>query len=99
MIRHGLAVAALLVGTLPAGANAIERACNRSDRQGATPQLCACIAGVADATLTRRDIRVAARFFEDPQRAQDIRQSDRPRDEAFWDRYRVFGTSAERACS
>jgi len=83
----------------PLDANPVERACNRSDRSAANARLCSCIGGVARATLSRRDMRQAARFFRDPARAEEMRMSDRSRDEAFWDRYSEFGEAAESQCS
>ncbi|WOI56955.1 hypothetical protein [Palleronia sp. LCG004] len=80
-------------------AGVIERACLGSDRSQASRGLCGCIQQVADVTLTRRDQRVAARFFKDPHRSQEIRQSDNPNDELFWRKYRSFGTTAENYCS
>ncbi|MEM6408089.1 MAG: hypothetical protein AAF700_06680 [Pseudomonadota bacterium] len=54
---------------------------------------------MADRHLSDRDQRLAASFFSNPQRAQDIRQSDRRADEAFWGRYKVFIASSERYCA
>ena len=88
----------LTVGA-PLEANPIERACNGSDRSAANPQLCSCIGGVARATLSRRDMRQAARFFRDPARAEEMRMSERRSDEAFWDRYSDFGDAAAAQCS
>jgi hypothetical protein len=80
-------------------AGPIERACNNSDRGAANPALCACIQQAADLTLSNRDQNRAARFFDDPHEAQEIRQSDRARDEDFWRRYRAFGETAEAYCA
>ena len=93
--------AALLVPLVPApaSASALERACLRSDRPQATRALCRCIGSVADQTLTRAEQRRAARFFRDPQLAQDVRMSRSARDNEFWTRYRAFGAAAERRCS
>ena len=88
----------LAVGA-PVEANPIERACNRSDRSAVSARLCSCIGSVARATLSRRDMRQAARFFRDPDRAEQLRMSNRRRDEAFWDRYSEFGEAAESQCS
>ena len=41
---------------------------------------------------------MAAEFFDDPHRAQEIRQSDRRSHEAFWQRYKNFGQTAEIFC-
>lgn len=76
----------------------INSACLTSDRRARSRQLCGCIQAVANTTLSRSEQRTAARFYRDPQRAQDIRQSDRSSHEAFWQRYRAYADSAERIC-
>ncbi|MCM2561498.1 hypothetical protein M8756_05685 [Lutimaribacter sp. EGI FJ00015] len=98
---HAVILATFLLPLLPvaaAQAGPIDRACNASPRKQKSISLCACIQRVADASLTRREQRQAARFFSDPHRAQETRQSDRPGDELFWKRYRAFGDLAERTC-
>lgn len=94
------ALAAVVAGlaTGPAAAGPISSACLASGRAQATPQLCGCIQQAADRTLSRADQRAAAKFFRDPHQAQEVRQSSRPRDEAFWLRYRDFGATAEAWC-
>ncbi|MGI1660806.1 hypothetical protein ACRDNQ_01085 [Palleronia sp. KMU-117] len=85
-----------LGGTAMAGT--IERACLSSDRPGISRSLCGCIQQAADLTLSTKDQRLAASFFKDPHRAQEVRQSDRRSDEEFWERYVNFGTAAETYC-
>ena len=80
-------------------AGPIERACLSSPRQGANWRLCGCIQRVADQTLTHADQRMAAKFFSDPHRAQEVRQSSNIRHEEFWTRYKEFGATAAAACS
>ena len=80
-------------------AGPIESACLRSDRQAASRSLWGCIQNVADSVLTYGDQRRAAGFFSNPQKAQDVRQSDRSSDEAFWLRYKAFGENAESYCA
>ena len=58
-----------------------------------------CIQAVADRMLTRDDQRLAASFFKDPQRAQDVRMSKTDRDNLFWDRYERFGQAAAQNCN
>lgn len=77
---------------------AIADACVRAGRQGATRQRCGCIQAVADRDLSGADQRLAVTFFADPHRAQEIRQSDNPRHEAFWQRYKAFAARAEAQC-
>ncbi|MDJ0860314.1 MAG: hypothetical protein QNI90_14780 [Dinoroseobacter sp.] len=93
--------ASLLIGPVTpwkAHAGTIEQACLQSDRSG-TRTLCGCIQDVADITLSRSDQRKAAKFFDNPQRAQDVRMSDRRSDERFWDRYQEFGNAARAYCA
>lgn len=92
-----LGLSGLALSTARAGP--IARACLASDREAATPALCACIQAIADQTLVRKEQRFAAGFFADPQQAQDIRQSDDPRHEAFWKRYTYFADVAGTACA
>lgn len=95
------ALSALVLPLAPAAVQAsqIESACNRSDRAAASRPLCRCIQQVANQTLNRSDQRQAARFFRDPDRAQQVRASRDDRDRAFWQRYRAFVTAAEQRCA
>lgn len=76
----------------------ISRACLSSDRKARNSRLCGCIQTVANQSMSGADQRKAARFFSSPQRAQDVKMSDRPSDDAFWDRYKVFAERSERSC-
>lgn len=95
----GIAMSASVM-TAPAAdaGTTIERACMKSNRRAASRPLCKCIQRVADQILTRSDQRRAAKFFKDPQKAQDMRQSDNASHEDFWKRYKAFGTSAGNVC-
>ena len=101
------AAAGLLMMTAPAPVqaqtlglgNPIESACNRSDRANNNRALCRCIGQVARNHLTRAEQRRAARFFRDPQMAQEIRMSRAPGDREFWRNYRAFGQAAEVSCA
>lgn len=105
-MKHVLFLPALLlafsfvgaVAPLPAGANPIERACLQSNRSAANRTLCSCVGQAAQRTLTGSQMREGARFFSDPQRAQDVRQSDRRRHEEMWQAWRNFGDTAEQMC-
>lgn len=90
------ALCALLAG--PVFANEIERACLRSDRPGKSRALCGCIQDAANLTLSSRDQRLAASFFANPDRAQQVRTSDARKNEVFWQRYEAFGRTAEQYC-
>ncbi|PIE11846.1 MAG: arginine transporter [Rhodobacterales bacterium] len=76
----------------------IGKACSGSDRSAANPRLCNCIQSVANRTLSRADQRRAAPFFEDPDKAQEMRARDDAGSEAFWRRYKDFAEAAERSC-
>ena len=94
-------LAAFFVPAIPvstAEAGPIGRACLASARKQKTPELCGCIQRAADEALTRSEQRKAARFFRDPHRAQEVRQSDNPANERFWDRYTAFGARAVEMC-
>jgi len=90
--------ATMMFAPVPALAGPIENACNRSDRSAATRAMCRCIDNVAQHTLTRAEQRRAARFFANPDEAQSVRMSRSAADNAFWARYRAFGSSAETYC-
>lgn len=90
---------AITLPMIPVLAGPIEHACNRSDRGAASPVLCSCIQSTANQTLSRADQRKAARFFRDPDLAQEVRMSPSAADNAFWARYRAFGDAAGRRCA
>ena len=93
-------VAAMLpLMTTTAAAGPIERACLGSDRQAANRALCGCIQQVADMTLQGGDQRRAAAFFKDPEKANATWLSQSAADDAFWDRYKNFGTTAAANCA
>lgn len=97
----GAVLAALVLPLMLSAAQAgpIERACLRSDRDAANRQICSCIQQVADMTLRDGDQRRAAGFFADPDRAHDTWMSQRSSDDAFWERYKNFGATAEAYCA
>ena len=100
MILSATAVSlASILSVQAVDARTIETACLRSDRTAATRVLCSCIQRVADEMLSFGDQRRAARFFRDPDLAQQIRMSGSPGDNAFWTRYRAFGDRAEARCA
>ncbi len=96
-----LAVAALVMVASCSGrgvSGPIGSACLSSGRSSASPVLCSCIQGVADQSLSGSDQRQAAKFFDDPDEAQETRTSDNPSTEAFWRRYRAFSDAASATC-
>lgn len=96
-----LALAGVIAPVVPAplDAGTITRACMKSDRKAANRRLCVCIQRAARKTLSSSDQRMAASFFKDPHRSQEIRQSDRSSHETFWKRYKKFSERAKQMCS
>ena len=86
---------AMMSGAAMAGP--IEKACMASDR-GGNRSLCGCIQQAADMTLSGGDQRRAAKFFKDPERAHATWVSQSSSDDAFWERYKSFGQTAEAYC-
>ncbi|MFC5567015.1 arginine transporter [Rubellimicrobium aerolatum] len=76
----------------------IGRACMAGGRDAASARLCSCVQGVANQSLSGSDQKRAAQFFTEPDAAQQVRTSDRPGDEAFWERYRAFADRAAAIC-
>jgi hypothetical protein len=92
------ALAATLMAA-PASAGPIERACLQSSRTAANGAVCACIQTVADQTLRGQDQRKAAKLITNPDAAHEVWLSKRPGDDAFWERYKNFGATAEAYCA
>ena len=95
----GLALGLLLCVTGQASAQSIERACLHSDRDAKNRALCGCIQQAADLMLSANDQKLAATFYRDPDKAQEIRQSRRLNSEKFWDRYKEYAATAVKYCS
>lgn len=76
----------------------ISQACQKSDRSNANRQVCGCIQSIANRSLTNSDQKLAASFYNDPQKAQDVKMSKSTSHDAFWDRYKLYATQSERAC-
>ncbi|MDT8856932.1 hypothetical protein RNZ50_18215 [Paracoccaceae bacterium Fryx2] len=103
-MKRTVLAAALVALALPfassvATAGPISSACLRSDGGSGNRALCNCIQQVADQTLRGGDQRKAAKFFQNPDEAQKVRMSKRDSDNAFWARYKAFGTMAEASCA
>lgn len=94
-----LAVALTAVPMTMTTAGTIERACIKMDRKAATRSTCSCIQKVANRNLSRKDQKMAAKFFNDPHLAQETRQSDNSSKERFWLRYKAWGEKANQQCS
>lgn len=89
----------LILAASAAQAGPIEAACNASNRAKGDTALCACIQQAADRTLHRSEQRRAAKFFEDPHQAQEVRMSKSAADNEFWARYRGFADMAQAFCA
>ena len=63
----------LLLAACGGARGEIGQACAASDRRAANTALCNCIQAAANQHLNARDQRLAATFFEDADRAQEIR--------------------------
>ena len=101
-MRKFLILGALATTTACGGGGKVSgdvgQACMDAGRRDASPALCTCVQQVANRTLSSRDQSRAVAFFDDPQLAQDTRQSDRSSDEAFWGRYKAFTELATEIC-
>lgn len=97
VMKHILTATIIALLASPVAAGKIERACKSSERRVAA-SLCVCIQRVADNQLTRTDQHLAAKFFKDPDLAQETRQSDDKHKEKFWLRYKAFGAMADKTC-
>jgi hypothetical protein len=103
-MKNLILAAALVAAAIPltatlVNAGPIERACLRSDRQAAGRAVCACIQQVADMTLRGADQRRAAKLINDPDTAHKVWLSKSAADDAFWERYKNFGATAEAYCA
>lgn len=93
-----LAIVAILGSCGSRVSGVIAESCVESDRRAANARLCSCIQQVANRTLNGSDQRLAATFFENSERANDVKIDDSRSADAFWTRYRAFTRAAERSC-
>ncbi|MDC0738140.1 hypothetical protein N6L24_07605 [Cognatishimia sp. SS12] len=99
ILSMALAVALVPLQAEITQAGPISTACIKSDRKAVSRRLCNCLQSVANSELSRSDQRIAASFFKDPHKAQEIRQSDRRTHEKFWLRYKGYGQTVAAACT
>lgn len=97
LLAAAAALAMPVLSPMTAEAGPIRNACLRTDKGNRS--VCSCIQQVADMTLRGADQRRAAKFFSDPDKAQDTFLSQRASDDAFWERYKAFGAQAEAYCA
>ncbi|AXI48051.1 hypothetical protein C1J03_19820 [Sulfitobacter sp. SK012] len=77
----------------------VQKACQSQGRKKASRARCGCIQAVADRSLSGGDQRRGAKFFKEPEKAQEVRQSDRDGDERFWREWKEFGSKAATLCA
>ena len=77
----------------------IYSACRAAGRKQASRERCGCVQAVANQSLIEAEQRRGAGFFKDPHEAQEVRQSDRAKDERFWLRWRAYTDAAEQICT
>jgi hypothetical protein len=53
---------------------------------------------VANSSLNIRERRKVAKWFKNPDKAEQVRMSDRSSDEALWQKYKAFGKQAKKSC-
>ncbi|MDA5092493.1 hypothetical protein O2N63_00120 [Aliiroseovarius sp. KMU-50] len=87
-----------VVASTPVSAGSIQKACLSADRSSASRNLCGCIEDVAGAMLSRSEQSRVVKFFKDPHKSQELRQSDRRTDEKFWQKYKQFGEAVSTYC-
>ncbi len=73
-------------------------ACTIHNRKRANAQRCGCIQAAADLTLSQSQQQRAVRFFAEPELLQQMKLSDTPANERFWDAWAQFAETAELMC-
>ncbi len=77
----------------------INSACLADGRRAASRARCGCVQAVADMELSPTDQRRGARYFKDPHRLQEVRQSDNAGNERFWAAWKAYGQRAAQLCA
>lgn len=83
---------------LPFATGPIYSACQSGNRKAATRARCGCVQAVADQELSSADQRRATRYFKDPHKLQEVRQSDNAGNERFWLAWKAYGQRAAEVC-
>lgn len=76
----------------------IQKACQSSDRKARSRARCGCIQAVANDKLTSAQQRRGARYWKNPGKLQDVRQSDNANNEVFWRAWKAYGQAAAAVC-
>lgn len=77
----------------------IQQACQAQRRKAASRARCGCVQAVADKQLSPADQRRGAKYFKNPAKLQEIRQSDNAGNERFWKAWKAYGQTAAALCS
>ena len=91
-------VPAAPVAVRPFANGPLAKACMGSDRKARSRALCGCIQAVANTTLSGAQQSMAVSFYNDPHKAQTVRQSDSSAHERFWQDYTAYSEAAQRTC-
>ena len=83
---------------LPFATGPIYRACQAEGRKAASNARCGCVQAVADQSLSGADQARGAKYFANPGRLQEVRQSDNAGNERFWLAWKAFGQDAAAQC-
>ena len=83
---------------LPFARGPIFKACQADNRKAASRARCGCVQAVADQSLSASDQKRGTRYFTDPGKLQEVRQSDNPGNERFWLAWKAFGQAAAKQC-
>lgn len=92
--KAGLRTAPVLYATGP-----IQRACQTQARRAASRARCGCIQAVANRSLSSADQKRGARYFKNPAKLQEVRQSDIASNERFWKQWKSYGQQAAKLCA
>jgi hypothetical protein len=77
----------------------IYNACLKDGRKSSSTTRCGCVQAVADLELSQSEQRRGAGFFTDPHGLQEVRQSDKARNERFWKAWKAYGQRSADLCS
>ncbi len=97
-LAAAIASTVIALATSAGAAQSIERACLQSGSPASSRALCGCIQDAANLTLAPAEQKLAASFFRDPAKAEEIRQSTRRTHRKFWERYKAYVETAGTFC-
>ena len=83
---------------LPFATGPIYSACQADGRKAASRARCGCVQAVANQSLSGADQKRGVKYFNDPAKLQEVRQSDNPGNERFWLAWKEYGQAAVAQC-